>query len=82
MQVSVLLWPFLSVDEVLNGAESDFRFVLESGRSECTGQGRPDGCFWPKADILGGAVSQLCGYFRASVILASYVWPQTPLPRK
>ncbi len=34
MQVSVLLWPFLSVDEVLNGAESDFRFALESGRSE------------------------------------------------
>ncbi len=29
-------WPFLPVNEGLNGAESDFRFVLESGRSECT----------------------------------------------
>ena len=29
-------WPFFTVNEGLNGAESDFRFVLESGRSECT----------------------------------------------
>ncbi len=27
-------WPFLPVNEGFNGAESDFRFVLESGRSE------------------------------------------------
>jgi len=33
---NVSLWPFLPVNEGLNGAESDFRFVLESGRSECT----------------------------------------------
>ncbi len=30
------MWPFLPVNEGFNGAESDFRFVLESGRSECT----------------------------------------------
>ncbi len=28
-------WPYLFVKEGLNGAESDFRFVPESGRSEC-----------------------------------------------
>ncbi len=33
-------WPFLPVNEGLNGAESDFRFVLESGRSDCTCLGR------------------------------------------
>ncbi len=27
-------WPFLPVNEGLNRADSDFRFVLESGRSE------------------------------------------------
>jgi hypothetical protein len=32
-------WPFFRVNEGFNGAESDFRFVLESGRSECTRQG-------------------------------------------
>ncbi len=35
-------WPFLPVNEGLNGAESDFRFVLESGRSECTYWGRSE----------------------------------------
>ncbi len=33
---NVRTWPILPVNEGLNGAESDFRFVLESGRSECT----------------------------------------------
>ena len=31
---NVRTWPILPVNEGLNGAESDFRFVLESGRSE------------------------------------------------
>jgi len=30
----VLYWPFFTVNEGFNGAESDFRFVLESGRSD------------------------------------------------
>ena len=33
-------WPFLPVNEGLNGAESDFRFVLESSRLECMWWGR------------------------------------------
>jgi len=32
-------WPFSLVNEGFNGAESDFRFVLESGRSECWDMG-------------------------------------------
>ena len=32
---NVRTWPILPVNEGLNGAESDFRFVLESRRSEC-----------------------------------------------
>ncbi len=39
---NVNFWPFLPVNEGLNGAESDFRFVLESRRSECT--------YWDRAE--------------------------------
>ena len=39
---NVRTWPILPVNEGLNGAESDFRFVLESGRSECTDWDRPE----------------------------------------
>ncbi len=35
----VCFWPFLPFNEGLNGIESDFRLVLESGRSECACQG-------------------------------------------
>ena len=33
--IDVRSWPFLPFNEGFNGAESDFRFVPESGRSEC-----------------------------------------------
>jgi len=36
---NVRYWPFFPVKEGLNGAESDFRFVPESGRSECWDMG-------------------------------------------
>ena len=35
-------WPYFTVKEVLNMAESNFRFVLESGRSECADWNRPE----------------------------------------
>ena len=44
-------WPFLPVNEGLNGAEPDFRFVLESNRSECTCWTGLYGCLWPKAAV-------------------------------
>ncbi len=50
-------WPFLPVNEGLNGAEPDFRFVLESGHSECTHWDRGDVRFWSKADIRTGSKS-------------------------
>ena len=34
-------WPFFPVNEGLNGAEADFRFVLESGRSALRLKDRP-----------------------------------------
>ena len=44
-------WPFLPVNEGLNGAESDFRFVLESGRSECRYWRRAECPLLPKAAV-------------------------------
>ena len=35
----VFYWPFLPVNEGFSGAESDYRFVPESGRSECWDMG-------------------------------------------
>jgi len=32
-------WPFFTVKDVLNVAESNFRFASESGRSECWDMG-------------------------------------------
>ena len=32
-------WPFFTVKDVLNVAESNFRFASESGRSECGDMG-------------------------------------------
>ncbi len=38
----VRFWPFFTVKEVLNVAESNFRFVPESGHSEYTFGGRSE----------------------------------------
>jgi len=36
---NVHLWPFFTVKDVLNVAESNFRFASESGRSKCWDMG-------------------------------------------
>jgi len=44
-------WPFFTVKEVLNVAESNFRFAPKADIQNIRSGADLNGCLWPKADI-------------------------------
>ncbi len=56
-------WPFFTVKEVLNVAESNFRFVPESGHSEYTSGGRSECLLMAESSRSLTVNMQVAAYF-------------------